>query len=470
MKAIRSFAVVVLLAAAFAGGYAYKAFRGAAPGAANTGGRKVLYWVDPMHPAYKSDKPGTAPDCGMKLEPVYADDAGAAEPQRAVLYYRDPKDHNYRAQQPGFNPETGNELEAVYADDAGMPAGTVRISDEKQQLIGVKFGKAEVTGSSRTFRTVGKVSIDESRIARVRTKVDGWIDQVFVDYVGQRIRKDAALLTLYSPEMVSAERELLLIARAGGEMPDTALPEAFAQSQALIQAARRRLELWGLTPGQINQVLKTGEPIKTITIYSPVTGYVAETTAAPGLKVTTDTALCTIIDTSQVQILADVFEYEVGNLRVGERAQAYLQALPGKAFTAQIAYIQPQVDATSPTYKVRLEMGNPGLALKPDMYAEVEFTVQEAPKLTVPADAVLDAGERKVVYIDRGNGYFEPRQVETGAREGDRIQILAGLTAGQRVVTSGAFLIDSESQLRAPALTGAAAKKATGLGTEGEKE
>jgi Cu(I)/Ag(I) efflux system membrane fusion protein len=199
-----------------------------------------------------------------------------------------------------------------------------------------------------------------------------------------------------------------------------------------------------------------------------VAGYVTDIKATPGSSVTPDIDLYTVVDTSQVTVAADVFEYEVSNIRLGGSAQIRLQALPGKVFTGRIEYVQPQVDASSPTYKVRLDMGNPGLALKPDMYAEVEFTAEEPPRLTVPAGAVLDAGERKVVYVDRGNGFFEPRQVRTGARDSDRVEILAGLKAGERVVASGSFLIDAESQLKAP-VTKAAAKLTTGMGDEGEK-
>ena len=421
MKTVRTIAVLLLIAAAFAGGYVYRAVKSNAAASAEKGARKIFYWVDAMNPAHKSDKPGIAPD-GMKLVPVYADDGGG---------------------QPVASP-----------DASAMPPGTIQVSPDKQQLIGVQFAQAEMRGGARTFRTVGRVVIDESRIGRIRTKVDGWVEEVFVTYVGQKIRKDAALMTLYSPEMLAAERELLLVAKAAGGMKDTALPGAFDQSEALLQAATRRLELWGLTQPQINQVLLTGEPLRTITLHSPVTGYVTDIKATQGSSVTPDTDLYTIVDTSQVTVAADVFDYEVSSIRLGDRARVSLQALPGKVFTGRVEYVQPQSDASSPTYKVRLEMGDPGQALQPDMYAEVEFTVEEAHRLTVPTEAVLDAGDRKVVYVDRGNGFFEPREVLTGARDSDRVEILAGLKAGERVVASGAFLIDSESQLKAPAAKG----------------
>jgi membrane fusion protein, copper/silver efflux system len=455
MKAIRVIVFLVVIAAAFTGGYIYKAIRGGGSGSTGKNERRVLYWVDPMHPAYKSDKPGIAPDCGMKLEPVYADGGGPAAPAgaaRKVLYYRDPKDPNYKSQQPALNPETGNELVPVYADDiSAMPVGTVQITPEKQQLIGVKYGQVERGGGSRTIRAVGKVAFDETRIQHIHTKVEGWIDQVFVDYTGQLVSKGQALMTVYSPDMLASQQELLLAAKATDTMKNNPLPSAFDQSVSLLQAARRRLELWDLGEAQINQVLKTGKPIKNITLYSPIAGYVTDRKAFPQLKVMPDTDLYTIVDLSHVWIMADVFEYEAPNIHVGETARVSLQALPGRTFNARIDYLQPQVDAMTRTLKVRLNMENPGLILKPDMYADVEFRMNIPPMLTVPAEAVLDAGERKTVFVDRGNGYFEPRQVKTGERNGDRIQILSGLNGDERVVISGNFLIDSESQMKAAA-------------------
>jgi len=473
MRALRVTIALLLIAAAFAGGYVYRAIKSNAA-QAQKGERKILYWEDPMHPAYRSDKPGIAPDCGMKLTPVYADSGG----DRKVLYWQDAMNPAHKSDKPGIAPD-GMKLVPVYADDGGvqpsasadasaMPPGTVQVTPEKQQLIGVKFATAEMGGGTRTFRTVGRVVIDESRVGRIRTKLNGWVQEVFVDYVGQKIQKNAALLTIYSPEMLAAERELLLVAKAASGMKDTSLPGAFDQSEALLQAARRRLELWGLTQGQINQVVRTGEPLRTITLYSPVAGYVTDLKATPGSSVTPEIDLYTIVDTSQVTVAADVFEYEIANIHLGDREQVFLQALPGKTFAGRVEYVQPQTDASSPTYKVRLDMGNPGLALKPDMYAQVEFTVEEPAKLTVPTGAVLDAGERKVVYVDRGNGFFEPREVRTGTRDNDHVEILAGLKAGERVVASGSFLIDSESQLKAPVTKGAA-RLSTGMGDEGEK-
>jgi RND family efflux transporter MFP subunit len=258
-------------------------------------------------------------------------------------------------------------------------------------------------------------------------------------------------MTIYSPEMLASQRELLLAAKAKDTMKNNPLPVAFDQSESLFQAARRRLELWDLSDAQINEVLKTGKPIKNVTLYSPIAGYVTERKAFPQLKVMPDTDLYTIVDLNRVWIMADLFEYEAPNIHVGETARVSLQAMPGKTVDARINYIQPQVDPMTRTLKVRLDMDNPGVVLKPDMYANVEFRINLPMQLTVPADAVLDAGERKTVFVDRGNGFFEPRQVKAGERDGNRIQILSGLSAGERIVTSGNFLIDSESQMKAAA-------------------
>lgn len=421
MKAIRVFAVLFAIAAAFAGGYILKAVKGTAP--AGPKQRKVLYWVDPMHPAYKSDKPGTAPDCGMELEPVYADGGDAA---------------THGAEHKGYpdNP-------------SAMPAGTVEITPEKQQLIGVKYGEVEKHGGARTIRALGKVTADETRIQHIHTKIEGWIDQVFVDYIGQLVRKGQPLLTLYSPEMLASQRELLLAAKAAETMKDNPLPAAFDQSQSLLQAARRRLELWDLSDAQIEQVLKSGQPIKNVTLYSPIAGYVTDRKAFPQLKVAPETDLYTIVDLSRVWIMADVFESDAPDIRMGAQARVSLQAIPGRTFLARIDNIQPQVDPATRTLKVRLDMENPGLLFKPDMYANVDFQVNIPAEITVPAEAVLDSGERKTVFVDRGNGFLEPRRVTTGEHIGDRVQILSGLTGGERIVISGNFLIDSESQMKA---------------------
>ena len=445
MKFLKFLLALLLLAVTFAGGYIARASKQSQPE------RRVLYWVDPMHPQYKSDKPGIAPDCGMQLEPVYADEVaaagGAAPIPRRVLYYRDPKDPKYTADKPGLNPETGNTLEPVYASEpdgrmrvaSTLPPGSIRISPERQQVIGVKFATVESGAANRTIRTVGKVAVDETRIGHVHTRIEGWIERVFVNFTGDVVRKGQPMLTIYSPEMLASEEELLLAARAKDVMP------------SLVEAARRRLQLWQLSESDIDQVLRTGQPIRSITVHAPMSGFVTERNAFPNQKVTPDSDLYTITDLNRVWIMADVFESDIAAIRIGETAHVIFASGGAPPLAARVNYIQPQVDPTTRTLKVRLDAANPGTRMKPEMFVNVEFGLATAPQLTVPAEAVLDTGERQTVFVDLGGGYFEPRAVTVGERFGDRVTITRGLSAGDRVVASGVFLVDSESQLKAAA-------------------
>lgn len=436
-----------MLGAGFGAGWWYARRSGGAASAPAKGERKVLYWVDPMHPAYKSDKPGIAPDCGMKLEPVYEDGGPAAEsaPAGKVLYYRDPQDHSYRSDKPGLNPETGNDLEPVYES-----SNFVHISAEKQQLIGVRYGTVEPVAGVDELRVNGRVVQDETKITRVHPKIEGWIQRVHADFTGQLVKQGDPLLTLYSPEMLATQQEYLLALRARDTLKAGGSREAYENSELLIEAARRRLELWDLASAQIDELERTRKPVRTVTLHSPASGYVIARNAFPSQRVMPETELYAIADLSRVWIMADVFESDAGKVRPGSAAVVKLPYETGRDIRAKVSYIQPQVDPATRTLKVRLEAPNPGLALKPDMFVQVEFQFAVAPRLAVPADAVINTGLRKTVFVDRGNGNFEPRRVETGVRFGDRIQVLSGLSPGERIVTAGAFLIDSEAQLKNP--------------------
>jgi RND family efflux transporter MFP subunit len=443
--------ILLLVAAAYVGGYGYGRWYAKDKGPAPAG-RRILYYIDPMHPAYKSDKPGVAPDCGMKLEPVYADSGPAAPAERKILHYRDPKNPSYTSDKPGLNPETDTELEPVYAGEASsMPPGTVQISPEKQQLIGVRYGTVEPVAAARTIRAVGKVAYDETRLARVHTRVEGWIEKVFVDFTGKSVEKGQPLLTLYSPEMLATQQEYLLALRSRDIMRHSTLEGVPAYSDSLVEAARRRLELWNLGPSEIEEIARRKEPQKSITIHAPISGFVLNRNAFPSQRVTPETELYALADLSKVWVLADVFEYEAPQIGLGQAATVSFSYFPGRALAGRVSYIQPQVDPTTRTIKVRIELDNPGHQLKPDMFANVEFRLWSQYRLSVPAEAVLDSGRGATVFVDRGNGHFEPRRVELGQRLDGRVEILKGLKAGERVVTSGNFLIDSESQLKAAA-------------------
>jgi RND family efflux transporter MFP subunit len=384
-------------------------------------GPEILYYVDPMHHWYKSDKPGVAPDCGMKLEPVYADGPTGG-----------PGDAAIRPVSGGHEPE---------------PAGSIRISGEKQQLIGMRYGTPEWSSAGQAVRYAGRVAADETRVTRVHAKVDGWIEHVSVDFTGQLISRGQPLLTLYSPELLASQQELLLAMKAKDMMQHSSMAESAGNSASLVEAARRRLELWDLSRSQISEIERTGTPIKSITLFSPASGYVSARNAFPSQRVTPETELYAITDLSQVWVMADVFEADAPQIRLGQTATVML---PGTNSTlaAKVAYLQPQIDPATRTLKVRLDLANPGLRLKPDMFVDVLMQIGGGRRLTVPAEAVLDSGITKTVFLDRGDGYFEPRQVETGQRIGDRVEIVHGLGASERIVISAAFLLNSESQMK----------------------
>ena len=380
--------------------------------------RKIVYYIDPMHPWYKSSQPGVAPDCNMKLVPVYAGEQA-----------------QYEQKQP-----------------AGMAPGTVQITPEKQQLIGVEYGTAAYRGSVETIRAAAKVAIDETRMAKVHSKIDGWIDTVYADFAGKYVEKGQPLLTIYSPEALATQQEYLLALKAKMILADDPMQHHLAASHdTMLAAARKRLELWDIGEAQIEQLEKTKEPIKNVTLYAPLSGFVTERNAFPRQRITADTVLYTIADLSTIWVIADVFEYEAARVHIGQAAVLTLPFLPGRTFDGRVSYILPQVDANTRTLKVRIQFDNPGNLLKPEMYGDVEFRTGGEQHLTVPQSAVLNSGLRQVVFVDRGNGYLEPRNVKTGRSFDDRIEILSGLKAGERIVTSGNFLIDSESQLTAAA-------------------
>ncbi len=416
--------------------------------------RKVLYWQDPMHPAYKSDKPGKAPDCGMDLVPIY-EEAGAAKTaggERKILYYRDPMNPQHRSDKPAKAPD-GMDFVPVYADEEGgegpAPEGSFKISPEKQQLVGVQYGEVTPQPLTRTIRAVARLSYDETRIVRVHAKIEGWVDKVYVDFTGQMVKKNQPLLDVYSPELLATQDEYLLALRAQDRLGDSSFKEVASGANSLLEAARRRLELWDITDQQIAEIRKNRKPIKALTLFSPADGFVLSRDAFEKQRITPGTELYSIADLSTIWAIADFYEYEVQDVRVGQRVVLTLQSFPGRNFAGEVSYVYPQLDNTTRTLRVRAEFANADFTLKPDMYANAELKIDYGRRLALPQEAVLDSGGGQVVFVARDDGYFEPRKVILGDRVDNKVIVLGGLKPGERVVISGNFLVDSESALKA---------------------
>jgi Cu(I)/Ag(I) efflux system membrane fusion protein len=330
---------------------------------------------------------------------------------------------------------------------AEQPAAPIVVlSPDKVQLIGVRTAVAEYRSVDKQIRTVGKVQPDETKLAYVNTKIAGWVKKLFVDYTGKEVVKGQPLLSIYSPDLVTAQEEYLIALRSA--QTGTAGGEIEASRRELIESAKRRLLLWDITEDQIAELEKTGKPKTDMTIEAPLSGIVLEKMVLDGAYISPGMNLYKIADLSQVWIMADVYEYEVPLVRVGQTARVTLPYQSGESYRATVNYIYPTLDPVSRTLKVRLSMKNPGLMLKPEMFANVEINVSSGARLVIPREAVLDSGTRQIVYVEKKPGVYEMRVVTLGVRGEDSVEVLKGIRKGERVVTSGNFLIDSESQLR----------------------
>ncbi len=373
-----------------------------------------------MHPQYASDKPGDCPSCGMRLVPVYPGDSEGKRPREAFT---------------------------------GLPPDAIRIGPEKQQIIGVQTGRVEKTSGARTIRVLGRVAVDETRVYRVNAAVTGWIREIYPNTVGSLVRKDQPLASFYAPEFIGPQQAYLYALGALDRFLSSGneTPEQIKLTKANIQQAADVLRNMGMNDIQVEEMRQKRELTQRIKIYSPTDGFILTRNVSPGLRFEINTELYRIADLSRVWILADMFENEAHYFKPGARATVIHQAQKA-AMPARVSDVLPQFDAATRTLKVRLEAENPGYALRPDMFVDVEFPVTMPPALTVPAEAILDTGLRKTVFVDLGNGYFEPRRVEIGWRLEERVEITKGLMEGERIVTSGNFLIDSESRLKAAAV------------------
>jgi Cu(I)/Ag(I) efflux system membrane fusion protein len=337
-------------------------------------------------------------------------------------------------------------------DDWGEEERVVEIPFAKQQLIGVRTFEVVRAPLLKTIRTVGIVEYDERRLATVNTKFEGWIEKLFVDYSGRYVRKGEPLAEIYSPELFATQQEFISLTRWAKKYQGAhgnAIGELLAgDAESVVMAAKQRLQLWDISEEQIEKIERTGVPVRTLTIYSPVSGYVIQKKVLRGMRVGPGDTLFDIADLSSVWIVSDIFEYELPMVKVGQKATIMLSYFPEKEFTSRIDYIYPTVSGDTRSAKVRFVLPNPGGRLKPQMYTNVTVRMDLGKKLAVPPDAVIDTGTTQIVYVDKGEGYFEPREIGTGMKTDTLVEVLRGLTEGERVATSANFLIDSEAKLK----------------------
>jgi RND family efflux transporter MFP subunit len=384
----------------------------------------LLYYIDPMHPAYKSDKPGIAPDCGMQLEAVYAEDAGNAP---ALLTVQ------------------------------SLPSGAVSIDPSMQKLLGIRVASVtKTTSATRELRVIGRVLPEDTRVYRLNAGVDGLIKETFSDSVGTRVKKDQKLATYYSPEFLSvASGFLAATERVPGAVGSdgnrtVAFPGAVSkQGSSSLQGYTDRLENLGMSELQVKHIAETRQLPENIDIVAPSDGFILSRNITPGQHFDHTMEFYRIADLQRVWVLAEVDEQEAAYVHPDGAALISLN-VGGRQLPARITESLPQSEAAGGTVKVRLEVANPDFLLRPDMVVDVRIPLRLAAGVTVPADALVETGARTRVYVERSEGVFEPREVETGWRSGDHVEIRRGIRPGERVVVAATFLVDSESRLKSP--------------------
>ncbi|HUV86188.1 MAG TPA: efflux RND transporter periplasmic adaptor subunit [bacterium] len=376
------------------------------------GGSSGRVYNCPMHPYYTSDRPGECPICGMDLVPVEKEDERAGHESHVA----------------GF--------------------ASLELEPRQQQLIGVTTAPVERKAVNRTVRAVGTVVPDERRVFVIHSKVSGWIDRLYVDATGQPVAAGQPLLAIYSPEVYATQEEYLVASESARELEGSPSEEVTRGAEALREAAERRLEYWDVRPGELERLAEAGRPLKALTVRSPYGGYVMDKHAQVGMYVQPGMPLYTVADLSRVWLEADIYEHEIPFVKVGQRVTITLPYYPAEPLEGTVRFIYPFLDAKTRTARVRVDVANPDLKLKPGMFADVSVEQELGEQLVVPSEAVLDSGKRKIVFVAHAGGHFEPREVTVAARLDDYYVVAAGLREGEEVVTSGNFLLDSESRIK----------------------
>ncbi|HEV2131049.1 MAG TPA: efflux RND transporter periplasmic adaptor subunit, partial [Longimicrobiaceae bacterium] len=329
----------------------------------------------------------------------------------------------------------GMEMGGMEMSGMQMGDGTVRIDPQMVRSLGITLATAELGPVRREIRTTGNVTFDETRLSTISPKFGGFVERLYVDFTGQAVRRGQPLLEIYSPELVSAQEELLAAARLERQLAQSAAPGVAERSGGLVEAARRRLLLWDISPAQIQQIERTGQVRRTLTLHAPFTGFVVEKNVQQGQSVQPGEALYRLADLAQVWVEADVYEQDLRFVRLGEPVSVEIAAYPAERFTGRVSYIYPEVRPDTRTARVRIQLANPGGRIKPGMFAMVQLDAPEAERaLLVPRDAVMRTGTRDIVFVEQSPGTYELREVRVGSEVNGNVQIVSGLLAGERVV------------------------------------
>ena len=356
-------------------------------------------------------------------------------------------DGNSRNDKPRGQPRATS-MEGMAGMDMPMGGdGSIRLTADQIRTFGVTFGTVEMRTLEDEVRTVGIVNFDETRMAVVTPKFSGYIERLYVDFTGKQVRRGQPLVEIYSPELVAAQEELLLAARLDRDLSQSTVPGVPGGSSNLLAAARQRLRLWDISDAQIRQIVSSGRAQRTMTLHAPVSGVVVEKNVLAGQAVQAGQPLYTIADLSEVWVEPELREADAGLVREGDAATVHVAAFPGRQIAGRIEYVYPTLQEQARTLKARIAVPNPDGRLKPGMYATVELRAPRRTALAVPASAVLNTGERHVVFVDMGGGRIIPHEIVAGRVAGDYVEVLSGVEPGQRVVTSAQYLLDSESNL-----------------------
>lgn len=421
----------------------------------------------PMHPAVVSDKPGDCPICGMRLVPIEtaavkagqeapaapsgAPSVSATAPVKKTMY-RSTMNPGEVSDRPGKD-IMGMDMVPVETEASaagGVPGlAPISISDAAQKQMSLSTSTVEMRRILRNVRTSARITPNEASLYQVTTKIEGWVERLYVNATGQAVRRGQPLMTLYSPELLATQEEYLAALSASRRLSASSVPGVAQGGLDLLQAARRRLELWDIRDAQIKELETTGKAQRAMMLFAPASGYVSEKNVVSGRKIMPGEVLLTISDLSMVWAEADIYESDLRFIKVGMPVTLTLPYWPGKTFPGKISFLNPFLDSQSRTLKARLEIPNHELLLKPEMYGDMTLSYDLGEKLAVPDTAIMRKGKSDIVFLQTGETELKPTQVTLGERSGDYFEVLAGLKAGDRVVTSANFLVDSESSLKA---------------------